>query len=85
VFIPQDQGAEAAQILLVDDEKPIRDLLCKMLEGERYEIFAASNTQTPWRSAADPFVRFSCSSPISRCPGCPGTNWLTGARCFTRR
>lgn len=43
MIVPQDWGNAAARILLVDDEKPIRDLFCKILECDEYEVLSASN------------------------------------------
>ena len=43
MIVPQDRGNKAARILLVDDEKLVRDLLCKVLECDEYEVLSASN------------------------------------------
>ena len=40
-MVPQDRGSDAARILVVDDERLIRDLLCRMLECDEYEILSA--------------------------------------------
>jgi len=42
-MIPENQEGEAARILVVDDEKLIRDLLCRMLECDEYEVLSASS------------------------------------------
>jgi CheY-like chemotaxis protein len=42
-MVPQDRGSDAARILVVDDERLIRDLLCRMLECDEYEVLSASN------------------------------------------